>query len=191
MTPAPSSGKRPSWLGRTRTGALPLRGRVLCPTELRAIGGLGRIRTGVTLSRIPLCRRLPNRSVTRPRRPRLDSNQRPSASEADALSNCATRTCVSGAGVEPATSRRIRFYRPARPTTIRLPPLGCPAGFEPALVSRHGVTTRSLSHLGQGTSAQSGTRTPDPLRVEQLLYQTELIAHACPQRESNSRPPGS
>src|SRR6266487_4523839 len=36
---------------------------------------------------------------------------------------------------------------------------GCPAGFEPAIVLRPGVTTRSLSHLGQGTSGPCRGRT--------------------------------
>jgi hypothetical protein len=43
-----SVGTAVGWPGRTRTGDLPLRRRSLCPTKLRAIGGLGRIRTGVT-----------------------------------------------------------------------------------------------------------------------------------------------
>ena len=53
-----------------------LRGRVLYPAELRAIGGLDRIRTDVT----QLCRLVPNRSVTGPQCPRPDSNGRPAPS---------------------------------------------------------------------------------------------------------------
>jgi hypothetical protein len=37
-----------SWPGRIRTSALRIRNPLLCPAELRASGGLGRIRTGVT-----------------------------------------------------------------------------------------------------------------------------------------------
>ena len=44
--------------------------------------------------RVPLCGRAPSLSGMRPSYPRPDSNGRPSASEADALSNCATRACV-------------------------------------------------------------------------------------------------
>ena len=65
-------GKRRSWPGRIRTGAVPLRGRTLCPAELLAIGSPGRFRTGVT----QLCRLPPNRSVTGPRRSQQDSNLR-------------------------------------------------------------------------------------------------------------------
>jgi hypothetical protein len=100
-SPVCTAGNVVGWPGRTRTGALPLRGRALYPTELLANGGPGRTRTGVAPERIPLCRRLPNRSVTGPERPRLDSNQRSPPSEGGALSNFATRTCVAEPGVEP------------------------------------------------------------------------------------------
>ena len=50
------------WPGRIRTGDLPLRRRLLCPAELRAIGG----RSPDSNWRVPLCRRVLSLSGKRP-----------------------------------------------------------------------------------------------------------------------------
>lgn len=101
------------WPGRTRTGAVPLRGRRLCPSELQATGGPGRSRTDVR----QLCGLVPGHSVTGPRRPRPDSNGRPAPSEGAALSNCATRTCVPADGFEPP--RRVILIYSQAPSSTR------------------------------------------------------------------------
>ena len=155
-----NSGKRQCWLGRTRTGAAPLRGRLLCPLSYEPSGSPGQIRTGVP----QLCRLVPNHSVTGLRCPRLDSNQRSPPSEGGALLHCATRTCVAEPGVEPGMPRRL-FYRQLSGPSLTSA-VGCLTGVEPVLGR---LTTACPNREAQGTSAQSGTRTPDPLRVEQPL----------------------
>ena len=60
---------------------------------------------------------------------------------------------------------------------------GCPTGFEPV---QAWLTTKSLSHLGQGTSRPGRFRTCDLRRVKAALHQTELQAVRAPRRTRTS-----
>src|ERR1019366_7356355 len=60
---------------------------------------------------------------------------------------------------------------------------GCPTGFEPV---KAWLTTKSLSHLGQGTSRPGRFRTCDLRRVKAALHQTELQAVRAPRRTRTS-----
>ena len=133
----------------------------------------GRIRTGVP----QLCRLVPSHSVTRPRRPRPDSNGRPAPSEGAALSICATRTCVPEPGADPGVPRRMTVYGPPS---------------APALTSGWGVLRESNPPCRDHNPAPSldGKRhqcaTEDsnlgPAACGAAALTTELIAHGTPGR---------
>lgn len=168
-----NSGKRGRWLGRTRTGARPLRGRVLYPSELRAIGGPGQIRTGVT----QLCRLVPGRSVTGPRgvlgrtRTCVLWVRNPTLSPL----GYEDMPCVPGDGIEPPMPKR-RLYGPLQYHSANL--AGRTTGLEPATAR---LTTELLS-LSVRPQCAIRDSNPGHAACDTAALPTELIALGAPGR---------
>ena len=159
----------------------PLRGRVLYPTELRATGGLGRIRTGVAPGRTPLCRRLPIHSVTRPQCPRPDSNGRPAPSEGAALSSCTTRTCVPVPGADPGLPKATALQAAERAAAHNR--LGRTTSLEPANYQIHSLAPRPLWIRPQSIRQDSNLRSTG---CGPAALATELLIVTCAPRRTRT-----